>query len=149
MALPKKGRYRHFKGGEYELLWIARHSETDEPMVVYRPLYPCGETPNGDRVWVRPLSMWEDEIERDDYRGKRFTRVEEDDPTAAPPLPDSIFAAPPEDAWPPEGGIVPAPVPVPPRRAEQTAAPGLWAKHLPPAKKTRSRMESTRPLGWA
>ena len=56
MQYPKKGRYRHFKGGEYELLWIARHSETDEPMVVYRALYPGGETPNGDGVWVRPSS---------------------------------------------------------------------------------------------
>ena len=37
--LPKKGRYRHFKGGEYELLYLARHSETDETMVVYRALY--------------------------------------------------------------------------------------------------------------
>ena len=47
------GRYRHFKGNEYELLYVARHSETLEPMVVYRALY-------GERgIWVRPASMWE------------------------------------------------------------------------------------------
>ena len=53
-ALPvlQPGRYRHFKGNEYELLYVARHSETMEPMVVYRALY-------GERgVWVRPAAMW-------------------------------------------------------------------------------------------
>jgi len=48
----RPGRYRHFKGNEYELLYVARHSETLEPMVVYRALY-------GERgVWVRPAAMW-------------------------------------------------------------------------------------------
>ena len=41
----RPGLYRHFKGGEYELLYLARHSETDETMVVYQALYDCGETP--------------------------------------------------------------------------------------------------------
>ncbi len=72
---PKKGRYRHFKGGEYELLYIARHSETDEPVCVYRALYDCSETPNGDRVWVRPLSMWNDTVVRNGVEMKRFTYI--------------------------------------------------------------------------
>ena len=63
----KKGRYRHFKGNEYEVLYVAKHSETLEEMVVYRALYGEGG------VWVRPSAMWEEEIERD---GKRFKRFE-------------------------------------------------------------------------
>ena len=63
----KKGRYRHFKGMEYELVGVAKHSETLEEMVVYRALYGEGG------VWVRPASMWEEEIERG---GKRFKRFE-------------------------------------------------------------------------
>ncbi|MEI3161273.1 MAG: DUF1653 domain-containing protein [Oscillospiraceae bacterium] len=55
----RPGRYRHFKGKEYELLFVATHSETLEPMVVYRALY-------GERgVWVRPAAMWDEMIERD------------------------------------------------------------------------------------
>ena len=54
----RPGRYRHFKGKEYELLFVATHSETLEPMVVYRALY-------GERgVWVRPAAMWSEMIER-------------------------------------------------------------------------------------
>ena len=61
------GRYRHFKGKEYEVLDIAQHSETEEPMVVYRALY-------GDYgIWVRPAEMWNEVIERD---GKTFRRFE-------------------------------------------------------------------------
>ena len=63
---PKTGRYRHFKGNEYELLGIATHSETMEPMVVYRALY--GE----QGLWVRPLSMWTEIVRRDGYCGPRF-----------------------------------------------------------------------------
>ena len=66
----KPGRYRHFKGGEYEVLYIARHSETQEAMVVYRALY-------GDHgIWVRPASMWNEIVERDGREYKRFERVE-------------------------------------------------------------------------
>lgn len=69
MEEPSPGRYRHFKGGEYELLCLARHSETGEAMVVYRALYgECG-------VWVRPLSMWSEPVERDGYLGPRFVRM--------------------------------------------------------------------------
>lgn len=65
MDHPKKGIYRHFKGGRYELIDIARHSETREEMVVYRALY--GEY----GLWVRPLSMWSETVVRD---GKTCTR---------------------------------------------------------------------------
>ena len=67
----KLGKYRHFKGNEYELLGIASHSETMEPMVVYRALY-------GERgLWVRPLSMWTEIVERDGYHGPRFQYIGE------------------------------------------------------------------------
>lgn len=65
MDYPKKGIYRHFKGGRYELIDIARHSETREEMVVYRALYGDGG------LWVRPLSMWSETVVRD---GKTYTR---------------------------------------------------------------------------
>ena len=69
----KPGRYRHFKGKEYEVLYIATHSETPEEMVVYRALY-------GERgVWVRPASMWNDVIERDGKTYRRFTYIGEGD----------------------------------------------------------------------
>ena len=60
------GRYRHFKGGEYLLLGIAHHSETMEPMVVYRALYGEGG------LWVRPAAMWTQIVDREDYHGPRF-----------------------------------------------------------------------------
>ena len=69
----KPGLYRHFKGNEYELIDIALHSETMEPMVVYRALY--GE--NG--LWVRPASMWNEFIDRDGYQGPRFQYLGEAD----------------------------------------------------------------------
>lgn len=67
----KTGRYRHFKGNEYEVLHVARHSETLEEMVVYRALYGEGG------VWVRPAAMWEEEIERDGRKFKRFEYIGE------------------------------------------------------------------------
>ena len=64
------GRYRHFKGREYEVLGVARHSETEEEYVVYRALY-------GERgLWVRPASMWNETVERDGKIVRRFTYVE-------------------------------------------------------------------------
>ena len=67
----KPGRYRHFKGREYELLFTATHSETMEPMVVYRALY-------GERgVWVRPAAMWEETVEREGRVMPRFTYIGE------------------------------------------------------------------------
>ncbi len=68
---PKPGKYRHFKGGEYELLFIARHSETQEEMAVYRALYGAGG------LWVRPLAMWSETVDRDGYHGPRFQYIGE------------------------------------------------------------------------
>jgi len=66
------GRYRHFKGREYQVLSVARHSETQEPMVVYQALY-------GEReIWVRPLSMWNEEIARNGVTCRRFTYLEQE-----------------------------------------------------------------------
>ena len=62
------GKYRHFKGNEYEVLYIAKHSEDLQPMVVYRALYGEGD------VWVRPLAMFTDIVTRD---GKTMPRFEE------------------------------------------------------------------------
>lgn len=62
----KPGKYRHYKGGEYELIGLAKHSETLEEMIIYRALY-------GNRaVWVRPSSMWFELVETDNYSGPRF-----------------------------------------------------------------------------
>lgn len=73
METVKPGRYRHFKGNEYEVLFCATHSETMEPMVVYRALY-------GERgVWVRPLSMWSEAVVHNGAPVKRFTYICEPD----------------------------------------------------------------------
>ncbi|MBQ6899274.1 MAG: DUF1653 domain-containing protein [Firmicutes bacterium] len=71
MKEVKLGKYRHFKGNEYEVIGIASHSETLEPMVVYRALY--GKM----GLWVRPVSMWDETVERDGQTFKRFTFIEE------------------------------------------------------------------------
>ena len=69
MESIKPGRYRHFKGKEYEVLGVARHSETDEELVVYRALY-------GDfGLWVRPARMWNETVERDGKTFRRFTYI--------------------------------------------------------------------------
>ena len=67
----KPGKYRHFKGNFYEMIGVARHSETMEEMVVYRALY--GE----QGLWVRPAAMWEETVDRDGYHGPRFQYVGE------------------------------------------------------------------------
>ncbi len=67
----KPGKYRHFKGKEYELLGVASHSETLEQMVVYRALY-------GEKgLWVRPAAMWSEQVHRDGYDGPRFYYIGE------------------------------------------------------------------------
>jgi cyclomaltodextrinase len=67
MSEIRPGRYRHFKGNEYEVIGIVRHSESQQEMVLYRALY-------GERgLWVRPLEMFGELIERD---GKRMPRFE-------------------------------------------------------------------------
>lgn len=67
----KKGFYRHFKGNIYELLDIAKNSETLEDMVIYRACH--GEK----EIWVRPAIMWDEEIEKDGKTFKRFTYIGE------------------------------------------------------------------------
>ncbi len=65
----KPGVYRHFKGNYYLLLGVASHSETREPLVIYRALY-------GERgLWARPAPMWTERVERDGYSGPRFAYV--------------------------------------------------------------------------
>ena len=67
------GRYRHFKGREYEVIGIARHSEDESPLVVYRKLYD-------DRsLWVRPADMWNEEVVRDGRTYTRFVRMDGQD----------------------------------------------------------------------
>ena len=66
----KLGKYRHYKGNEYEVIGIANHSETLEKMVVYRALYGEGE------IWVRPLYMWDELVEVNGRTVKRFEFVE-------------------------------------------------------------------------
>ena len=71
MEAVKPGRYRHFKGKEYEVLATAHHSETLEPMVIYKALYGDGA------LWVRPAAMWNETVERDGQRFRRFTYLGE------------------------------------------------------------------------
>lgn len=68
MSALEPGRYRHFKGQPYEVIGTARHSETQEELVVYRALYGEGG------LWVRPRAMWDEHVERDGYAGPRFVR---------------------------------------------------------------------------
>ena len=65
------GKYRHFKGGLYEVLGIARHSETQEELVVYRPLYGDGG------LWVRPRAMFLEAVLLNGVATPRFQRVED------------------------------------------------------------------------
>ena len=63
------GLWKHFKGNLYRVMYVALHSETGEEMVVYQALY-------GQRgMWVRPASMWLEQVERDGYSGPRFVRL--------------------------------------------------------------------------
>ena len=67
----KPGIYQHFKGNRYQVIGLASHSETMEPMVVYRALY--GE----QGLWVRPAAMWNEIVDKANYHGPRFQFVEE------------------------------------------------------------------------
>lgn len=69
----RPGRYRHFKGREYEVLGIARHSEDESPLVVYRKLYDDGS------LWVRPADMWNETVIREGKTCTRFVRMEDKD----------------------------------------------------------------------
>jgi hypothetical protein len=64
---PRLGHYRHYKGGEYELVGVARHSETLEPLVLYRPLY------NQTGLWVRPYAMFFENVDVDGQQQPRFS----------------------------------------------------------------------------
>ena len=67
----KSGKYQHYKGPFYEVIDVARHSETEEEMVVYRTLY-------GDfSLWVRPLSMFTEDVLFEGKKVKRFTYIGE------------------------------------------------------------------------
>ena len=63
------GRYRHYKGGEYEVLAVVRDSESLEPMVLYRPLY------NESGMWVRPFAMFIGQVDVDGVSQPRFALV--------------------------------------------------------------------------
>jgi len=68
-AEPRPGRYRHYKGNDYRVVGLARHSETLEPLVVYEALY-------GERgLWVRPAAMFIETVVHDGRRVPRFARV--------------------------------------------------------------------------
>lgn len=67
----KLGKYRNYKGGMYEVIALARHSETLEDMVVYRALYG-----NFD-IWVRPASMWFEKVTKDNKTVTRFEFIDE------------------------------------------------------------------------
>jgi len=67
----KLGKYQHFKGSFYQVLHLARHSETEESLVVYHPF------DNKDDIWVRPLSMFNETITRDGNTLQRFQFVSE------------------------------------------------------------------------
>jgi hypothetical protein len=64
----KLGKYKHYKGKQYEVIGVARHSETLENMVVYKALY----LPEGENLWVRPLNMFMEEVEVDGKKVPRF-----------------------------------------------------------------------------
>lgn len=67
----RPGKYRHFKGNEYEVIGVGKHSETLEDYVIYRALYGEGG------LWIRPASMWNETVERDGKTYKRFEYIGE------------------------------------------------------------------------
>lgn len=69
LILMKKGIYKHYKGNEYEVIGTAIHSETLEKMVIYKALYRDGKT------WVRPINMWDEEVEINGKMVKRFELI--------------------------------------------------------------------------
>ena len=71
MSIIIGGKYRHYKGNEYLVVDIATHSETEEEMVVYKALYGDG------KLWVRPLSMWNEKVEANGKEVLRFTYIGE------------------------------------------------------------------------
>ncbi|MEL4106322.1 GNAT family N-acetyltransferase [Oscillospiraceae bacterium WX1] len=86
MDAIKPGRWHHYKGNDYEVLYIARHSETLEPMVVYRALYGDGD------VWVRPASMWQEMVLSGGAHVPRFTYTGDSTITLRRETPDDYMA---------------------------------------------------------
>ena len=70
-SVIEPGRYRHFKGNEYQVICTATHTESGEIMVVYQALY------GDEKIWVRPLYMWNETVDRGDYHGPRFIKIED------------------------------------------------------------------------
>ncbi len=70
MSEIKLGKYRHYKGNEYEVIGLAKHSETLEIMVVYKALYGEGQ------IWVRPAHMWNETVSVNGVETKRFVYIE-------------------------------------------------------------------------
>lgn len=68
---PLPGKYQHFKGNEYRVYGMGLHSETEEPMVIYQPLYGEG------KIWLRPVSMWSEHVDKPNYQGPRFRYIGE------------------------------------------------------------------------
>lgn len=73
MSDLQPGRYRHFKGRDYEVLRVVTHSETQESLVLYRTLY--GETKDVD-LWVRPVQMFSEEVQFEGKQVPRFRFIE-------------------------------------------------------------------------
>ena len=71
MEAIRPGKYRHFKGNEYRVIGMAKHSETLEEMGIYQALYGEGG------IWVRPATMWTEQVQRDGYCGPRFAYIGE------------------------------------------------------------------------
>lgn len=63
------GKYRHFKGGEYRVIGIARHSETGEDLVIYQSI-------SDQKIWARPLTMFFEEVEKEGQKIPRFTKID-------------------------------------------------------------------------
>lgn len=72
MSSVTPGKYRHYKGKLYEVIGVAKHSETLEELVVYKALYQ----PEGENLWVRPAAMFLETVEVDGKRMPRFEKVE-------------------------------------------------------------------------
>jgi hypothetical protein len=77
------GRYRHYKGKDYQVIGVAKHSETEEDLVVYRALY------GAHGLWVRPVEMFCEKVTTGGKRVSRFEWIEEDHlaPSAQPKKP--------------------------------------------------------------
>ena len=76
----KKGRYKHYKGGEYQVIDTVIHSETEETMVLYKPLY-LNKSGEDSGLWVRPIGMFKEAVEIDNKVVPRFAFISESLPS--------------------------------------------------------------------